>query len=349
MYRNCPVRFGRLPPGEVMQFRSQGRAQTECGRRSLSPAECRKEPATGQLLIQYCVSVSEGGKEMGTVQSVWRTCCAKRGDSEQKQGLGAHSMRGQKPQPGLVPGQQQERKTGSGIVRLLAFVIVLCSLLIPIKAQAAGTKASVKKTVYKSTILRAGPKGTYCFELPVITGGVKESVRKRINADVRKVYEDSQKEKDYLLDSAEGWIRTSSSAGASWEINYRYDISYNKNGFISYKYIFDNIYPGAARRIGWTFGMSYSLLTGKRLKLNDVIGGGSFKAARKKVADAVIRSYPDYARGRERRLRKKICSRSKDQIYFYLRNGKVIVSFGGYLSLDGRAEMTVKLQGIYEK
>ena len=34
---------------EAIQFKSKGRAQIECGRRSLGPAEDLQEPATGQL------------------------------------------------------------------------------------------------------------------------------------------------------------------------------------------------------------------------------------------------------------------------------------------------------------
>ena len=46
---NCPVRFGRLPPREGIHLKSKGRAHFPCGRRSISPAACLQEPATGQL------------------------------------------------------------------------------------------------------------------------------------------------------------------------------------------------------------------------------------------------------------------------------------------------------------
>ena len=45
---NCPVCFGRLSPSEVIQFKSEGRAHFQCGRRLLRPAECLKKLATGQ-------------------------------------------------------------------------------------------------------------------------------------------------------------------------------------------------------------------------------------------------------------------------------------------------------------
>ena len=46
--RNFNGRY-RSSPGEVIQLKSKGRAQTECGRRSLRLAECLQAPATGQL------------------------------------------------------------------------------------------------------------------------------------------------------------------------------------------------------------------------------------------------------------------------------------------------------------
>ena len=48
---NCPVRFGRLSPGEVILFKSKGkgRAHFQCGHRCLSPAECLQKPLTGQV------------------------------------------------------------------------------------------------------------------------------------------------------------------------------------------------------------------------------------------------------------------------------------------------------------
>ncbi len=42
------VLFGRLPPGEVIEFKSKGRAHFPCGRRSISPAECLQKPAAGR-------------------------------------------------------------------------------------------------------------------------------------------------------------------------------------------------------------------------------------------------------------------------------------------------------------
>ena len=48
-YRSCPVRLAQFAPSEVIHSKSKGQAHFPCGRRSLSPAECRKEPATFQL------------------------------------------------------------------------------------------------------------------------------------------------------------------------------------------------------------------------------------------------------------------------------------------------------------
>ena len=45
-------RFGRLPPGKVIQFKRKGPAHIALGGRSLSPAECLQEPATFQLRMK---------------------------------------------------------------------------------------------------------------------------------------------------------------------------------------------------------------------------------------------------------------------------------------------------------
>jgi hypothetical protein len=48
IFRNCPVRFGRLAKSVGVS------SKAKAWRRNLSPAECLQEPATGHLAILFC-------------------------------------------------------------------------------------------------------------------------------------------------------------------------------------------------------------------------------------------------------------------------------------------------------
>ena len=75
-----------MSPSVGIQFRRKGLAHFQCGRRSLSPAECLKAPAPGQLrILKSDLPFSD------------------REGTDQKGSAGAHFIRRQAPPPVLLP------------------------------------------------------------------------------------------------------------------------------------------------------------------------------------------------------------------------------------------------------
>lgn len=206
------------------------------------------------------------------------------------------------------------------------------------KAKAAYSFKTYSK-VYKNTPGNA--TGTYKFVLPQLKG--KSSAVKRINKSLKQLYSDSLKDKAYMKE-----LTKSIAPGQfQWKSNFHSTttckVTYNKKGIVSFCFCND-WFAGGVHNI-YHYGASYSLKTGKKLELTDVIAGKEAKI-RNKIADKYYAKLgSSYAS--KSALRNEFRTRPDSRLYFYLKSGKVYVSCGSYGPLGMNGEVLISLKGKY--
>lgn len=93
------------------------------------------------------------------------------------------------------------------------------------------------------------------------------------------------------------------------------------------------------------YGASYSLKTGKKLELTDVIAGSEAQI-RSMIADKYYAKLGNFYASRYE-LQNELSSRSSSSLYFYLKNGKVYVSCGSNGPPGGNGEVLISPKGNY--
>lgn len=165
---------------------------------------------------------------------------------------------------------------------MLVMLLGVVALSTPVEA--AGKTTTRKKAVYTIKTYKASYKGKkikaqYRYDLPKLKG--KSKVVKKINASLKKQYDPkakadlitTAKENEKYLPYKESWYDVT-----------KCKASYNKNGYISFKYS-SKWYIGGICNV-WTYGQTYSLKTGKKLTVADVIPGN-----KKQVKQKIIRAF----------------------------------------------------------
>lgn len=236
-----------------------------------------------------------------------------------------------------------QRKT-----RILAIFVCMALFVsaMGLTAGAAGKttkqKAVFSYKTYQDTYKNnaANVTAVYKFVLPQLKGS--SAAVKKINKSLNKVYKDSLQQKTLLMDYAKN--RT---AYTQYQDKYFFKTTckatYNKKGYVSFRFKAD-WYAGGVHNM-YHYGANYSLKTGKKLALTDVVSGGRSQI-KKAIADKYYNKLGSRYASRSQ-MRSAINKRKWSELYFYLKNGKVYVSCGAYAPLGGNGEVTVALKGKY--
>ena len=219
-------------------------------------------------------------------------------------------------------------------------VILLLLLCIPAEVEAKTTKKKADYTFKTITQSFSGTyvTGKYSFKLPKVKGSSK--VVKKINRSLKAVYKESFTNRDRLRGYAES--AGSSFYGAQFWDTTTCKVTYNKKGIVCF--CFQNDWFAGGVHNAYHYGASYSLKTGKKLILTDVMKG-SKKSIRNKIVKAYVKKL-GYTRD-EDTIRKSLSYTAFKDFHFWLKNGKVLVNNGSYAPGGGNGELIVKLKGNY--
>lgn len=233
------------------------------------------------------------------------------------------------------------KRTRHMILKLLLLLITMTAAFATAgAAETTKQKAVYEFQTYEETFYGKNVVGTYRFELPVLSGDSKAV--KKINDSLYQVYKESLQNRDNIKSYTEAG---SYYRDAKYYATTDCKVTYNKKGVVSFCFALD-WYAGGVHN-AYHYGANYSLKTGKKLALKDVVKGAS---TNKQVKQIITDSYykrlgSTYASYDE--LKKGINRRKMKDLYFYLKKGKVIVSTGSYAPLWGNGEVPIKLEGKY--
>lgn len=230
---------------------------------------------------------------------------------------------------------------------LLIFSLFLCLGTATLSVNAAGRTTKTKavytlktyRKIYKNA--PANATGTYKFVLPQLKG--KTSVVKRINKSLKQIYRASLQDKADIMETTKSLTPGQFSWKSEFFSKTTCKVTYNKKGVVSFCFCND-WFAGGVHNM-YHYGASYSLKTGKKLELTDVIAGSEAQI-RSKIADKYYAKLGNFYASRDE-LQNEFSSRSSSSLYFYLKNGKVYVSCGSYGPLGGNGEVLISLKGNY--
>lgn len=237
---------------------------------------------------------------------------------------------------------RQKRRT-----KILAMFICMALIIstVGLTAGAAG-KTTKQKAVfsYKTysdtyTNSKGNVTAVYKFVLPQLKGN--SSIVKKINTSLKKEYKKSLQNKANLISYAKA--TTNRTYKEQYFFNTTCKATYNKKGYVSFRFKMD-WYAGGVHNM-YHYGATYSLKTGKKLALTDVVSG-SKSQIRRAIADKYYAKLGSrYAS--QSRMRSAINKMKWSELYFYLKSGKVYISCGSYAPLGGNGEVLVALNGKY--
>ena len=136
------------------------------------------------------------------------------------------------------------------------------------------------------------------------------------------------------------------SSGRTWYRNtVETSVSYNEKGLFSVQY--DGYWnaggPTGDRLPG---GGVYSLKTGKKLNVSQVVAGSATQVKRQ-IANLAIRTYGPAMGYTKSDMRKAIMAKKISDIEFYLEDGNVVVCFDSYEIKQGWMGVQLTLKGSY--
>ena len=211
---------------------------------------------------------------------------------------------------------------------------------VALSTQASAVK-SAKKTTKKSaafTIKKYGrteryayATGKWAYGKPIIKGNSK--VVKKINKSLNKRYTEYRKTLGSFLGYAKSETRPMSMLNT-----YTTKATYNSKGYVSFRYSSEWFAGGVFNSD--VMGDTYSLKTGKKLNVSQVVSG-NVAQVKNKIANAFVKKYSldgTYS---------AITSKKISEFEFYLQNGNVIVVAEPYTWPGQRSALTVKLKGNY--
>lgn len=223
-----------------------------------------------------------------------------------------------------------------GKIFILGMIIILMVSCMSEQTVLAQEKAKYTVKRYKEVKNYRKIKTIYIFDKPILEG--RSAAIKKINKSLEKEYKKSLDSKETL----QGTAKDVSKYTAKWkEPLYSTDkckVTYNQRGIVSFRY-YSEWYAGGVNN-SYHYGLSYDLKTGRKLRLCDVVSG-STSQIKTKIWKQYKKKYPHLL------TKKGAMKIPLSHWYFYLKNGKVIISSGAYAPEGGNGERKITLQGKY--
>ena len=240
--------------------------------------------------------------------------------------------------------EMMRRKYGVKAVLFLLIMVVAFSadgqsVSAAKKKTSSRTKAVYTIKKYKKKYSGTGKKITakYRYDLPQLKG--KTKAVKKINSSLKKAYTASLEDKKSLFSYAEE-ANSNLNFKDSYFCTTTCKVTYNKKGYVSFCFHHE-WYAGGVHN-GWTEGMTYSLKTGSKLNVSNVVSGN-----KKSVKSKIIKQYLNKVDNSS--FRKEALNKMKiSEFQFYLKGGKVIVCFGPYQPGGGNGQSQITLNGNYQ-
>ena len=239
----------------------------------------------------------------------------------------------------------KKKKSKKLVMLMVIFMFGMSVIHLPVVN--AGEKTTKTKAVctikkYSDTYKNSENQviAVYSYQLPQLSGN--SEVVKKINASLKKDYKESLEGKEKCFETAKEFEKYKAYINPEVPLCTKTTckISYNKNGYVSFKY-HSRWYAGGVGNT-WTYGMTYDLKTGKKLTVSHVISGNK-SAVKKKIINKYCSKIADSDEAKEELNGMKI-----SDFQFYLKNGKVVVCFGPYQPGGGNRESHITLKGNYE-
>ena len=219
--------------------------------------------------------------------------------------------------------------------------------------QSSSNVKSAKKTTKKSAAFtikkyREYERYTYTtgewrYGKPIVKGSSK--VAKKINKSLNARYKKHASQTGIVEEAKNADSPRYNRANFHFTVDTK--ATYNKRGYVSFCYSWD-WFGGGVHNAGY-FGDVYSLKTGKKLNVSQVVSGNATQV-KHKIADAASSQlnrdvYTSYtSRGS---AYKQIISKKISEFEFYLQDGKVIVAIEPYTWPGQHSALTVTLNGNY--
>lgn len=207
------------------------------------------------------------------------------------------------------------------------------------------TKTKAVYTIKKYSKMYYGQNttGKYLFELPVLKGS--SSAVKKINSSLKKLYQGSLEDRNRLKEYTESHTEPYANPGAEYYFTTTCKASWNKKGIVSFCFTSDWFAGGVSST--YHYGASYSLKTGRKLELTDVIAGGTSSKVKNKIIAQYAASYAAKGTYTAAQVKREMKNYRLSQFNFYLKNGQVIINCGAYAPMGGNGEYTVRIKGKY--
>lgn len=229
--------------------------------------------------------------------------------------------------------------TGSSLVRMFVLGILLILFFsMSEKPVLAQQKARYTIKRYREVKEYSKIKTNYIFDKPILKG--KSNAIKKINRSLEKEYKKSWDDKETIQDTAKEMSKYSSTRKIRLYTTDKCKVTYNGKGIISFCY-YSEWYAGGVNNT-YHYGLSYDLKTGRKLQLSDVVSGSKTQI-KTKIWKQYNKEYPHGFSSKKGAMKIPL-----SDWYFYLKNGKVIISHGAYAPWGGNGETKISLQGNYK-
>lgn len=230
------------------------------------------------------------------------------------------------------------KKEFTFIKHFLSFCLIICLIfswnISNYSTVSAASKASYKITTRQQIKRYKKLSAKYSYQLPQLKG--KSSVIKKVNKSLRADYTKSLQSKKDLFNYFETFkTSTYPERGAQLLSTTKCTVTYNRNGYISFKFTSD-WWAGGVHN-GWEYGLTYRLKDGKKMNIKDVIYGRQ-KNAKKNIATAYANQISPYCYN-------DILNMKYSDFQFYLKPGKrLIVCFGPYQPDGGNGHLSITMR-----
>lgn len=197
---------------------------------------------------------------------------------------------------------------------------------------------TVKVLKYENKCHTGKLSGRFYYELPQLKG--ESDAVSKINKILEKDYKQRLKEKR----SVWKWVKDEGKSVTYKDTYYsltRCKVEYNEHGYVSFSFA-SNWYAGAVGN-EWTYGLTFDIKTGRKLKLSEVIKGSATKFRSK-----IIEKYEEKVRQLDDFGKEQIENTKINDFKFYLKKGKVVICFGPYQPGGGNGQSKITLNGNYE-
>ena len=222
---------------------------------------------------------------------------------------------------------------------VFAFLIVIC-LALPTQA---ATKANYSIKSYTKNYKYKTASYEYLFQLPQLKGS--SSAVTKINKSLKALYTNDKKVTSNLKKLVDNYGSYNRKMPLFCKTTCK--CTYNKNNVVSFCFYSD--WFGGGVHNASNFGATFSLKTGKKLTLTSLAKGSSFKDIKNKILSEFNKTYSNcYGKSRAAELKPNILNRKDSDFAYYIKPGKVVVSFGAYGPIGHNGEHPVTITGKYK-